>query len=37
MDNLRLYDGVEDTLNWLRARFKLGLITNGPTTSNAAS
>ena len=31
MDNLRLYDGAEDTLNWLRARFKLGLITNGPT------
>ena len=31
MDNLRLYDGVEDTLRWLRARFKLGLITNGPS------
>ena len=31
MDNLRLYDGVEETLSWLGARFKLGLITNGPT------
>ena len=31
MDKLRLYDGVEDTLKWLRDRVKLGLITNGPS------
>ncbi len=31
MDNLTLYDGVRDTLAWLRDRFTLGLITNGPT------
>ncbi len=31
MQNLRLYDGVEDTLRWLRARFRLGLVTNGPS------
>ncbi len=31
MDNLRLYDGVEDTLRWLRDRFSLGLVTNGPS------
>jgi len=31
MDNLTLYDGVDETLSWLGARFKLGLVTNGPT------
>ena len=31
MENLRLYDGVVSTLNWLRKRYKLGLITNGPS------
>lgn len=31
MDNLSLYRGVKETLSWLGARFKLGLITNGPT------
>ena len=31
MENLALYEGVEETLDWLGARFKLGLITNGPT------
>ena len=31
MDKLRLYDGVEDMLVWLRDRVSLGLITNGPS------
>ncbi len=31
MENLRLYDGVAETLTWLQARFQLGLITNGPS------
>jgi HAD superfamily hydrolase (TIGR01549 family) len=30
-DNLRLIDGVSETLVWLRDRVKLGLITNGPS------
>ncbi len=30
-DNLRLIDGVSETLVWLRERVKLGLITNGPS------
>jgi HAD superfamily hydrolase (TIGR01549 family) len=30
-DNLKLIDGVSETLAWLRERVKLGLITNGPS------
>ena len=30
-DNLKLIDGVSETLAWLRKRVKLGLITNGPS------
>ena len=30
-NSLELFDGVEDTLNWLKLHFSLGMITNGPS------
>jgi len=31
-NDLNLFDGIEDTLTWLKPHFSLGLITNGPST-----
>lgn len=30
-NSLELFDGVEDTLHWLKLHFSLGMITNGPS------